>query len=87
VVRQERTGRDATDLHVRNFIDCVRSRRQPAAGVDEGHRAASACHLGNIAFRTGRKLRWDAAQELILNDPEAGSWIGREARKPWDVIG
>jgi predicted dehydrogenase len=85
-MRSERTGRDATDLHTRNFIECVRSRRQPAADVDLGHRAASACHLGNIAYRTGHKLRWDAVQELIVNDPAASELLGRQARKPWDMI-
>ena len=53
---------DATDLHVKNFIECVRSRKKPNADVAIGHKASNACHLGNIAYRTGRKLRWDAQE-------------------------
>src|SRR5262249_15010091 len=64
--RLEAAGRDATDAHVKEFIDCVRSRRKPAADVEVGHRAAVVAHLGNIAYRTGRKLRWDAAKEEVL---------------------
>ncbi len=58
--RKEGRPRYATDLHVRNFIECVRSRKKPNADVTIGHKASNACHLGNIAYRTGRKLRWDA---------------------------
>jgi len=86
IIRREQTGADATALHAQNFIDCVRSRRQPAADLETGHASTIVAHLGNIAFRTGRKLRWDAAKEEIIGDAEASRWLGREARKPWDLI-
>lgn len=84
--RKEASARDATDLHVKDFIECVRSRREPVAGVEIGHRSAIVAHLGNIAYRTGRKIRWDAAQEAIIDDPGASEWLGRRARKPWDLV-
>jgi predicted dehydrogenase len=84
--KREAAGRDATDLHVKDFIDCVRSRKKPAADVEIGHRAAVAVHLGNIAYRTGRKIRWDAQKDQILDDPKASEFLGRKARKPWDLI-
>jgi len=84
--RKERAGRDATDLHARNFIECIRSRRQPAAEVQRCHRASNACHLGNIAHKTGHKLNWDASLETIIDDPRATSLLGRQARKPWDLL-
>jgi predicted dehydrogenase len=84
--RKEASAQDATDLHVKDFIDCVRSRKKPAADVEIGHRAAIVAHLGNIAHRTGRKLRWDAAKEEILDDPPAAALLARKARKPWDLI-
>jgi predicted dehydrogenase len=84
--RQEATAQDATDLHVKDFIDCVRSRKKPAADVEVGHRSTIAAHLGNIAYRTGRKIRWDAAREEIIGDPKASELLGRKARKPWDLI-
>ena len=79
-------GKDCTDLHVRNFIECVRSRAQPAADVEIGHRSTTVAHLGNIAFKTRKKLNWDAAKENFLGDVEASSLLGRQARKPWDLI-
>jgi len=86
VRREQMTGEDATGLLARNFIDCVRSRARPAADVELGHRATIVAHLGNIAYHTGRKLRWDALKEEITGDPEANKLLGRQARKPWDLI-
>jgi predicted dehydrogenase len=84
--RREASGPDRTDLHVQNFIDCVRSRKEPVATVESGHRASIVAHLGNIAYRTGRKIRWDSEKEQIINDPEASKLLWREPRKQWDVI-
>ncbi len=84
--RQEAVAADTTDLHVQNFIDCVRSRKTPAADVEIGHRSTLVAHLGNLAYRTGRKLRWDAAKEELVGDSEATKLLGRAARKPWDLI-
>ncbi len=84
--RREAAAKDATDRHVANFIDCVRSRARPAADVEIGHRSSIAAHLGNVAYRTGRKLRWDAANETVAGDKEAAALLGRAARKPWDLI-
>ena len=78
--RQEVAGEDRTDLHTKNFIDCVRSRERPAADVEIAHRSTIAVHLGNIAFRTGRKIRWDAEKEEIVDDPAASALLGRQAQ-------
>lgn len=74
------------DLHVRNFLDCIKSRRQPVADVEGGHQVATACHLANISLRLGRKLRWDPDKEEILGDREANAWLVREYRRPWDSV-
>ena len=84
--RREKAGPDATDLHTKNFIECVRSRQKPVGDVEIGHRATIVSHLGNIAFRTGHKIRWDAASEKIIDDPEASKLLSRAARKPWNLI-
>ncbi len=86
MARMEGSGPDATNLHVNDFIECVRSRKEPVGDVEIGHRATLVAHLGNIAYRTGRKIRWDAAKEEIIGDPQASGLLGRKARKPWDVI-
>jgi hypothetical protein len=84
--RKERTGPDASAAHARNFLECIRTRRTPAADVRLGHLASNACHLGNLAYRTGHKLRWDAAREQVVGDSPAQALLGRQARKPWDLI-
>jgi len=73
------------DLHARNFIDCIKSRQQPAGDVEDGHRATVACHLANISLRLGgRKLRWDADKEDFIGDREASAMLVRPYSAPWD---
>ena len=84
--RQSGMEKDATALHAQNFIECVRSRQKPAADVEIGHRSAIVPHLGNIAIRTGHKLRWDSVKEEIVGDPAASAYLARKARMPWDQI-
>ena len=71
--------------HVRNFIDCVKSREDPIEPVEAGHRTASLCHLGNIAMKLHRKIRFDPQQEQILNDEEAANMLSRPMRSPWII--
>jgi predicted dehydrogenase len=72
-------------LHVRNFLDCVKSRHQPVSDLESAHRVSTACHLANISLRLGRKIRWDPEREEILSDPEASQMLVRPYRKPWDA--
>jgi predicted dehydrogenase len=74
------------DLHVRNFLDCIKSRRKPIADVEEGHRVATACHLANISLRVGRKLRWNPEKEEMVGDREASTYLVRPYHKPWDGV-
>jgi hypothetical protein len=73
--------------HVRNFLECVKSRSEPTAPVEIGHRSASLCHLGNIAIALQKKLRWDPAAEKFTGSgsDEANKLLAREAREPWSV--
>lgn len=71
--------------HVRNFLDCIKSRRQPIVDLESAHGVATACHLANISLRTGRKIRWDAERQEILGDPEAAGMLVRPYRRPWDA--
>ena len=84
--RLDVAGADSTGLHLKNFIECVRTRQKPVANVEIGHRSTIVPHLGNIAFRTGRKIHWDAEREEIPYDPKAAELLDRPARKPWDLI-
>ena len=71
--------------HYRNFIDCVRSRKEPLSPVEVGHRTATICHLGNLAMKLNRKLRWDPQAEQILGDDEANKQLSRPHRAPWST--
>jgi predicted dehydrogenase len=78
-------SRDQFKRHVRNFLDCIKSRKQPLADLDSGHRVATICHLANISLRSGRKIAWDAQKEAIAGDPEAAKMLLRPYRAPWDA--
>jgi predicted dehydrogenase len=69
----------------RDFLDCVRSRKDPYFPVDIGHRVSSVCHLANIAIKLGRKLRWDPKAERFENDPAADAMLSRSMRSPWKL--
>lgn len=77
---------DSTPLHVANFIECMRTRQRPAADIEEGHRSTSIPLLGNIAYRTGRKLKWDPEREDFIDDADASQHLSKKAREPWDLI-
>jgi predicted dehydrogenase len=70
--------------HMGNFIDCVKTRKQPICPASVGHRSASMSHLGVLAVRLGRKLNWDPVKEQFVNDPEATRYIKRDMRGPYD---
>ncbi len=74
-----------TDSHHKNFVDAVKSRKQPFASAEVGHRTASLCHLNNIAMALGRKLKWDPAKEQFENDDEANARITPKMRPPWHL--
>jgi predicted dehydrogenase len=69
--------------HFRDFLDRIRDGKRPRADVEEGHRSTRLCHLGNIAYRLGRTLKFDATTETIPGDAEATRLLGRSYRKPF----
>jgi len=79
----QETASDMDEAHVRNFLDCVKSRKAPAADVEDGHRTATMCHMGNIATRLARSLRWDAHNEEFIGDADANRRLHYEYRAPW----
>jgi predicted dehydrogenase len=85
---QETIGPGETRLYVSNnhkanFYECVKSRAMTIAPVEVGHRSCTACLLGEIAMRTGRKLQWDPAKEQFTNDEQANRMISKPMRAPW----
>ncbi len=75
----------ATDTHVRDFLNCVKSRGTTAANADVMRKSHIACHAAAIAWKLGRKLRFDHAKEEFLGDDEANRMRSRAMREPWAV--
>ena len=71
--------------HIRNFLDCVKSRKPTVTPVETAHHSAIPGHLGLISMLTGRKIRWDVAKEEIIGDADAGKLLTREYRAPWTL--
>jgi len=72
--------------HIRNFLDCVKSRQHPVTDIEVGCRATNACHLGNIAYLCRERVVWDAAnQQLVQASPAARKLLSRQYRAPWKL--
>ncbi len=85
---RERFGPRETQLdrspgHIRNFLDCVKTRSETITPAEVAHRATTTALLGGIAVRLGRKLRWDPERERFLNDDEANRMLAYSMRDPW----
>ncbi|QBA64529.1 Gfo/Idh/MocA family protein [Muriicola soli] len=73
------------DLHTKNFYDCILSRKDPNCTIEMGRDAALVAHLGNIAYRSGKKLEWDPGRGMISNEPEVNSYLSPIYRAPWTL--
>jgi hypothetical protein len=73
------------DNHMRNFLDCVRTRRRPNADVEIGQRSVTVAHLANIARWTGGRLEWDPVAERFTNSDRANGHLCRERRKGFEL--
>ncbi|MFN0119931.1 MAG: Gfo/Idh/MocA family protein [Blastocatellia bacterium] len=83
--RQGAGGVDYHQLHVKNWLDCLDSRAKPVSDVEIGHNSMIALHLGNIAYRTKRTIRWDVENEKVIGDADAQKLIARPYREPWKL--
>jgi len=82
-MRDQGSNQDLTTRHMRNFLDCIKSREKPNADVEEGHRSTTISHLGNIALATRSRIEWDPETERITNNKEANDLLHYEYRPPW----
>jgi hypothetical protein len=69
--------------HQGNWLDCIRTRKEPICPPETGHRSATICQLNGIAERLNRVIRWDPASEQILEDEYASNWLDRARRAPY----
>jgi hypothetical protein len=87
-ILEEKIGPEEINLlrspgHQRNFLDCVKSRRQTLTPAEVAHRSATPGHLGQIAMLLGRKIRWNPDREQIVDDSTASRLLGNALREPW----
>jgi len=76
---------DATPLHARNFLDCVRSRQKCNCDIETGHRSTTATLIANVALRTKSYLQWDRAAERFTNNPDANRLLSYKYRAPYKL--
>ncbi|PPL02890.1 Gfo/Idh/MocA family protein [Parapedobacter indicus] len=74
-----------SENHYIDFLDAIRSRKQPICPAEVGHRTNTVCLIGNIAYQLGRSLRWDYVNECFVDDEEANAKLGRRLRRPWII--
>ena len=68
---------------MKNFLECIATRKRPVADIEEGYMSATACILANLSLRLGRSLQWDHAKGEVIGDPEATGLLRRPYRAPW----
>jgi hypothetical protein len=66
-----------------NWLDCIKSRKEPISPVEIGHRACTVCLVTHIAMKLGKKLKWNPETEKFVGDDEANSLLSRPQRAPY----
>jgi predicted dehydrogenase len=72
-------------FHMQEWLDCMRTRKQPSAHIEVGHRSTTVCHLANLTRQLGRRLQWDPAAEHFVGDPEADALVTRTRRQGYEL--
>src|SRR3954464_8037774 len=87
---EDRTEKDlethvapAIRAHMKNFLECIESRRLPVSDIEQGYMSAAACILANVSMKLGRSLQWNHARGIIAGDAEANKLLRRPYRAPW----
>jgi len=78
---------DGTNVMVKNFLDCIKSRQTPFCPLEEGHRSTSFAHLANIALATKERLQWDPEKEQFTNSAKANELLHYDYRSKWKMFG
>lgn len=82
---KHRSSGDPRPAHARNFLDCVKTRKQPVLNLELGHHISTLAHLGNIAYLSGNKIAWNAEKEQVIGNSKADKLVGAEYRTPWKL--
>ncbi len=73
------------EFHERNFLECIRSRKQPNSDIEIGRLSTMLCHLGNVSYKLGRDVKFDGRTETFGADREANALLTKEYRKPYEL--
>ena len=84
---EEIYGGPVSGNHTANFVDAMRSRKQPISDVWSHNRMLEICHLANIAMRLNRAVSWDPKAREIVGDAQANAFLARESRKGYETQG
>ncbi len=76
---------EQTAAHARNFLDCIKSRKRPAADIETGHRSTTMALLANMSLAVQNRLEWDSEKEIVTNVPKANELLQYEYRSPWTL--
>jgi predicted dehydrogenase len=79
----KQSGDDSHEEHMKNFIECIKTRKDPACTIENGRLVAMYAHMANIALRTNTRLEWDEATHNFGNNAAANALITPVYRKPW----
>jgi hypothetical protein len=79
------TGNDSHEEHMKNFIECIRNRKDPACPVENGRLVAQYAHMGNIALRTQSRLEWNEEKKDFGPNKAANVLISPQYRAPWQL--
>jgi predicted dehydrogenase len=71
--------------HYTDWLDAIRKRSKPICDIEIGASSVIVCHLGNIAYKLQRPLKWDPKQEVFVGDDEANRLLSRTMRSPWHL--
>lgn len=74
-----------SENHYKDFLSAMRTRTKPVCDVETGHRTATVCNIGNIAYQLKRPLKWDPKKEKFENDEEANAMLGRPMLNEWAI--
>lgn len=85
IIKPEETHLYESNDHKANWLECIRTRQEPIAPVEIGHRSNSVCVIGSIAMRVEGPLKWDPVRERFIDNDEANRLLTREMRSPWSL--
>jgi predicted dehydrogenase len=81
----DRIDKDLTVQHIRNFLDCMKTRKQTNCDMETGHRSTTFALLANIALATKSRIEWDPSKERAVNNRDANKLLHYEYRRPWNL--